>query len=97
LQSRAKLAVAIAALAASPLSGEYVCVEGCRLTDANPTLRVEGEVALCTNEFGGLFTGRALGGDKIACFNKVGVFAPDGVTLNWSDGVVWKRRGPVRN
>jgi hypothetical protein len=91
------LAIVIAQQAASPLSGEYVCAYGCRLTDANPALRIEGGVALCTNEFGGLFTGRLLGDGSIACFNKTGVFAPDGVTLNWSDGVIWKRRGPVRN
>jgi hypothetical protein len=91
------LTLAIAIAAASPLSGEYVCVYGCRLTDANPTLRIEGDVALCTNEFGGLFTGRLVGENQIACFNKLGAFAPDGVTLNWSDGVIWKRHGPERN
>jgi hypothetical protein len=76
-------------------SGEYVCVHGCRLTDANPTLQIEGDVARCTNEIGGLFVGRALGDGSVACFNKIGKFAPDGVTLNWSDGVIWRRRDAV--
>jgi hypothetical protein len=43
------------------------------------------------NEFGGLFRGRVLSATSVSCFNKVGVLASDGVTLNWSDGVVWKR------
>jgi len=73
------------------LSGDYVCVYGCRLTDANPSVAIDGAAANCMNEFGGLFRGRVLGDTSISCFNKTGVLAPDGVTLNWSDGVVWKR------
>jgi hypothetical protein len=72
-------------------SGDYVCTYGCRLTDANPSVAIDGDAAICTNEFGGLFRGRVLSETSIACFNKVGVLASDGVTLNWSDGVVWKR------
>ena len=73
------------------LAGDYVCAYGCRFTDANPSVAIDGAVASCMNEFGGLYRGRVLSATSIACFNKVGVLASDGVTLNWSDGVVWKR------
>ena len=90
------VALALPAISASAqthpsLSGDYVCVYGCRLTDANPSVAIDGADANCMNEFGGLFRGRVLTATSIACFNKTGVLAPDGVTLNWSDGVVWKR------
>jgi hypothetical protein len=80
-----------AAQTASPLPGDFVCTYGCRLTDANPSVAIDGVAALCMNEFGGLFRGRVLSETSISCFNKTGVLASDGVTLNWSDGVVWKR------
>ena len=81
------------ALAQSPasLSGDYVCTYGCRLTDANPNVAIDGAVAVCINEFGGIYRGRVLSETSISCFNKTGVLAADGVTLRWSDGVVWKR------
>jgi hypothetical protein len=76
---------------APSLAGDYVCSYGCRLTDANPSVAVDGAAATCMNEFGGLFRGRVLSATSVSCFNKVGVLASDGVTLNWSDGVIWKR------
>jgi hypothetical protein len=76
---------------ASPLTGDYVCAYGCRLTDANPGIVVNQGVADCTNEFGGLFRGQVLGADSVACFGKTGRLASDGLTLNWSDGVIWRR------
>ncbi len=74
------------------LSGDYVCTYGCRLTDANPSVAIDGAAANCINEFGGLYRGRVLSEKSISCFNKTGVLAADGVSLRWSDGVVWKRR-----
>lgn len=75
----------------APLTGDYLCVYGCRLTDVNPSIAVEGERADCMNELGGMFHGRVLGPNALACFKKTGSLAPDGVTLTWSDGVVWRR------
>jgi hypothetical protein len=85
------LIAGVSLASAQTLSGDYVCTYGCRLTDANPSIAVDGSVAICVNEFGGLFRGRVLSETSVSCFNKVGVLASDGVTLNWSDGVVWKR------
>jgi hypothetical protein len=82
---------------APPMSGDYACSYGCRLTDANPSVAIDGEKADCMNELGGIFHGRALSATSISCFNKTGVLASDGITLNWSDGVIWKRYlGPPR-
>jgi hypothetical protein len=80
------------AQSSAPLSGDYVCAYGCRLTDANPSVAIDGAAAICINEFGGIYRGRVLSETSISCFNKTGVLAADGVTLQWSDGVVWKRR-----
>ena len=91
------LAFSACALAAraQDLSGDYVCAYGCRLTDANPSVAIDGDKADCMNELGGIFHGRVLSKTSLACFNKTGVLAGDGVTLQWSDGVVWKRHlGP---
>jgi hypothetical protein len=59
---------------ADPRSGEYVCAYGCRATDANPTLQIDGDVARCVNEIGGLFMGRVLAGGAVACFRNTGVW-----------------------
>jgi hypothetical protein len=91
------LPLGAAAAAGSPLEGEYVCAYGCRATDANPTLAVHGKEADCTNEFGGLFTGELLSPTTVACFRQTGVLDRDGTTLTWSNGVIWKRHGPLRN
>ena len=74
------------------LSGDYVCTYGRRVTDANPNVAIDGAAAVCMNEFGRLYRGRVSSETSISCFNKTGVLAADGVTLRWSDGVVWKRR-----
>jgi ABC-type oligopeptide transport system substrate-binding subunit len=87
----AAIAAPTAAQAASPLTGDYVCAYGCRLTDANPGIAVKGDEADCVNELGGLFRGQVLGADAVACFRKIGRLSPDGLTLTWSDGVIWRR------
>ncbi len=86
-----------AAAAGSPLDGEYVCAYGCRASDANPTLAVHGDEVDCVNEFGGLFRGRLLSQTSVGCFHQTGRLGRDGTTLTWSNGVIWKRHGPLRN
>jgi hypothetical protein len=76
---------------AKSMSGEYACTYGCRPTDAPPTLRIDGEAAICTNELGGIFYGRLLDSRTISCFNKNGALAADGRTIHWDGGVVWTR------
>jgi hypothetical protein len=78
----------------SRLTGDYVCAYGCRLTDANPSISVKDGEADCVNEYGGLFQGKLIDADGVACFNKTGRLSADGVTLTWSDGVIWKRHDP---
>jgi hypothetical protein len=77
----------------SRLTGDYVCAYGCRLTDANPSIGVKGGEVDCVNEYGGLFRGKPIGADGVACFRKTGRLSADGVTITWSDGVIWKRHG----
>jgi len=74
------------------ISGDYVCAYGCRPTDAPPSVEIDGNTAICMNELGGVYRGRVLSDNSIACFNKVGTLSADGQTLRWDDGVVWKRR-----
>jgi hypothetical protein len=81
----------MAAQGASAMSGDYVCTYGCRLTDAAPSVRIDGGAAACMNEFGGLYRGRVLTENAISCFNKVGTLLSDGKTLRWDDGVIWTR------
>lgn len=82
------------AQASGAMAGDYVCQYGCRLTDAAPSVAIDGETAICTNELGGIFRGRVLSDVSIACFNKVGALSRDGTTIHWSDGVIWKRHFP---
>jgi hypothetical protein len=77
------------------LTGDYVCASGCRLTDANPSIGVKDGEVDCVNEYGGLFQGKSIGADGVACFHKTGRLSADGVTITWSDGVIWKRHGPA--
>ena len=84
-----------AAQSLSRLTGDYVCAYGCRLTDANPSIEVKGGEVDCVNEYGGLFQGKPIGADGVACFHKTGRLSADGVTIIWSDGVIWKRHGPA--
>jgi hypothetical protein len=79
----------------SRLTGDYVCAYGCRVTDANPSIEVKGSEVDCVNEYGGLFQGKPMGADGVACFRKTGRLSADGVTITWSDGVIWKRHGPA--
>jgi hypothetical protein len=72
-------------------SGDWVCAYGCRETDANPRVEVEGNAARCWNELGGVFFGALLSADSLSCFHKIGTLSRDGNTIEWSDGVVWKR------
>jgi len=87
----------VSAQPASRLAGDYVCVYGCRLTDANPSVTVKADEADCINEYGGLFQGKVMGPDVVACFRKTGRLSADGLTITWSDGVIWKRHGPAPN
>jgi hypothetical protein len=61
------------------------------VTDAYPSVEIEGAVARCTNEFGGLFVGALLSPRSVACFHKVGTLSPDGNILQWDSGMVWRR------
>ena len=79
----------------SRLTGDYVCAYGCRLTDANPSIGVKGSEVDCVNEYGGLFQGKLIGPNGVACFHKTGRVSADGVTIIWSDGVIWKRHSPA--
>jgi len=85
----------VPAQTASRLAGEWVCAYGCRLTDANPSVAVSGDEADCVNEYGGLFQGKVVAPGVVACFRKTGRLSADGLTITWSDGVIWKRHGPA--
>jgi hypothetical protein len=76
---------------AATLDGLYVCEAGCRVTDAAPSVQIEGDVALCTNELGGLFRGKRLSATTLACFNKIGALSADGAHIVWNSGMVWRR------
>jgi len=80
------------ALAAAPSAADYVCAYGCRPTDAQPRLEIEGAVARCWNELGGLYIGEFRPPDSVACFRKTGRIVEDGAGIEWSDGVIWRRR-----
>ena len=77
---------------ASPPAADYVCAYGCRATDANPRLEIEGDVARCWNELGGLYVGEFRPPDGVACFHKTGRILDGGARIEWSDGVLWRRR-----
>ena len=68
-----------------------MCDYGCRLTDAAPSVEVNGAAATCTNELGGIYYGKVLTANSIFCFTKVGTLLEDGKTIRWDDGVIWKR------
>ena len=92
---------AVPGLAGAPatggFAGVYHCDYGCRPTDVDPTIEVDGDAANCMSELGGLFRGRIVGDRRIACFNKRGALSADGTILRWDDGVVWRRMsGPPR-
>ena len=84
-------AAARASAQGATASSQYECTYGCRLTDAAPTLTIEGDAAICTNELGGVFYGRLVNAKTIFCFNKLGVISPDGKTIRWDGGVVWTK------
>ena len=73
------------------IAGDYVCQYGCRVTDANPSVEINGSAARCMSELGGIYQGKVLSSRSISCFNKVGTLSEDGKTLLWDNGVVWKR------
>ncbi len=81
----------VRAEAAEALDGVYVCEAGCRVTDAAPSVEIEGDVALCTDELGGLYRGRRLSATTLACFNKIGALSADGAHIVWNSGMVWRR------
>jgi len=72
-------------------AADYVCAYGCRPTDANPRLEIEGAVARCWNELGGLYVGQFLAPDRLLCFRKTGRILDAGARIEWSDGVLWRR------
>lgn len=76
----------------APPAADYFCAYGCRATDANPRLEIEGDVARCWNELGGLYVGEFRPPDSIACFRKTGRMLDGGARIEWSDGVLWRRR-----
>jgi len=76
----------------APPAADYVCAYGCRPTDANPRLEIEGDQARCWNELGGLYVGEFRPPDSIACFRKTGRILDGGARIVWSDGVLWRRR-----
>lgn len=77
--------------ATPPPAADYVCVYGCRATDANPRLEIEGGVARCWNELGGLYVGEFIPPETLACFHKTGRLFESGARIEWSDGVLWRR------
>ena len=87
------------ALAETPsaLNGDYVCQYGCRVTDANPSVEIRGDEALCMNELGGLFRGQQISPRSLSCFHMIGRLSPDGSTLVWDNGEIWKRHVPGPN
>jgi hypothetical protein len=76
----------------APTAADYICEFGCRQTDANPRLEIEGTVARCWNEIGGLYVGELHPPDSVSCFHKSGHILGDGARIEWSDGVLWRRR-----
>jgi hypothetical protein len=102
LRSRTLRFLAVAACYAVPLAatqaqdgaaliGDYICQYGCRLTDALPSVAIDGDKADCMNELGGIFHGRRLNPRSIACFNQTGVLSADGKTLTWTNGEIWEK------
>ncbi len=77
--------------AGEALDGVYVCEAGCRVTDAAPGVEIKGELALCTDELGGLYRGQRVSATTLACFNKIGVMSADGAHIVWNSGMVWRR------
>jgi hypothetical protein len=77
--------------AGEALDGVYVCEAGCRVTDAAPSVGIKGDVALCTDELGGLYRGQRVSATTLACFNKIGVLSADGARIVWNSGMVWRR------
>jgi hypothetical protein len=86
------LAADPAAAETAPPAADYVCAYGCRATDANPRLEIEGVIARCWNELGGLYVGEFRPPDSVACFRKTGRILDGGGRIQWSDGVLWRRR-----
>jgi hypothetical protein len=90
--SLAGLAALVGPLRAMNLVADFVCSYGCRQTDANPRLEIEGTVARCWNEIGGLYVGEFRLPDTVACFHKTGRIFGGGEGIDWSDGVQWRRK-----
>ena len=103
MKRSARALVALVAILAAPafaedrsIAGTYVCALGCRVTDAYPSIAIDGDKAVCMNELGGVFDGRVVSRTSVSCFNKIGALSDDDQTIRWGDGgVVW-RRAPAR-
>jgi hypothetical protein len=69
------------------LTGDFVCAYGCRPTDANPSVRVKNGEADCVNGYSGIFRGKPLGADGVACPRKTGRLSADGL-MRWRSPIV---------
>ena len=77
---------------ATTLAGDYVCKSDCHLSDAPPSIEIDGTAARCHSDLGGVSYGQMLSATSVACFNMVGTLSQDGRTILWSNGGVWERR-----
>jgi hypothetical protein len=73
------------------IAGVYVCQTGCRVTDAAPSVTLDGNDAACTNELGGIYRGKLLSDGSLSCFNTVGKLSADGQAIRWNNGMIWRR------
>jgi hypothetical protein len=76
---------------AASIAGVYLCKSGCRVTDAAPSVELDGDDAACTNELGGMYRGKLLSDGSLSCFNKIGKLSEDRQTIRWSNGMIWRR------
>jgi hypothetical protein len=76
---------------AASIAGVYLCQSGCRVTDAAPSIELDGDDAACMNELGGIYRGKLLSDGSLSCFNKIGKLSADGQTIHWSNGMIWRR------
>ena len=77
---------------AAAMAGDYVCKSDCHRSDAPPNIEIDGTIARCRSDLGGVFSGTVLSGTSVACFNMIGTLSHDGKAIVWSNGGVWERR-----
>ncbi len=83
--------------AQSSIAGDYECAYGCRVTDAAPSVEIDEAAANWgMNELGGDLSRPGAREQCDLLLQQGGTLLNDGVTLQWADGVIWKRhRMPV--